>query len=171
MSGLDKVKALIGSVAPTLGAALGGPIGGIAGQFIKKALGVESEDAAMDLISGDPDALLKLRVANHEFEKWMREADIKEAALAGEDRKDARLLAKTNGMVPQVTLSGVYTIGYFCLIIGLLAGALQFPTSGAEQQLMAGLIGVMSAAQVQIMNFWFGSSLGSKQKTQQMAHT
>jgi len=36
--------------------------------------------------------------------------------------------------------------------------------------MFGGLLGVLSTAQIQIMNFWFGSSSGSKQKTAVMAN-
>jgi hypothetical protein len=37
------------------------------------------------------------------------------------------------------------------------------------QSMFNGLLGVLSAAQIQVVNFWFGSSAGSKAKTDQMA--
>ena len=39
-------KSVVGTVAPLLGTALGGPFGGVAGKMIQDALGVDSESAA-----------------------------------------------------------------------------------------------------------------------------
>ena len=57
----SKIKELVGSAAPTLGALLGGPAGGVAGTLIASALGVEDTPEAIETeLRNNPDALLKL---------------------------------------------------------------------------------------------------------------
>jgi hypothetical protein len=69
-------------------------------------------------------------------------------------------------ILPQVSLSIIYTLGYFYLIYGLGSGTITIPESVAQPFNI--LLGIMTAAQAQIMNFWFGSSSGSKQKTNKL---
>ena len=165
-SAWDKVKGVIGAVAPGIATALGGPLYSIAVGAITSALGLQpdQEDEAIRALSSSPDALLKLKIAEIDFRKFLKECDIKLVELDVTDRSNARALAIAKGMFPQVSLSMVYTIGYFLLFFGLMSGDLTIPEKG--DQLFSGLIGVLTAAQTQIMNFWFGSSSGSAKKTQ-----
>lgn len=167
-SAWDSVKDIIGKVAPVVGTALGGPFGGIAGSIVAKALGVDTADQAIEALKTNPEALLKLKVAELELKKFMREANIRESELDVQDRASARALAVAKGMTPQVLLSTIYTGGYFGVLLGVMAGDLTIP-SGSEGAIFSTIIGVMTAAQVQIMNFWFGSSIGSKEKSAHLA--
>ena len=45
---LGNLKGIINAVAPTLGTALGGPMGGLAAQAISSVLGVKPEPKAME---------------------------------------------------------------------------------------------------------------------------
>lgn len=161
------LKSLIGQLAPTLATAIGGPHAGMAVKFLsKKFLG--TDDASQDEIEqaiakADPDQLAVLRQIDNDFKLQCKKLGLDVYKVEVEDRKDARAMYVAAGKVPQIILSVVYTLGYFGTIIGLMAGWLTVPT--AVSQLMTGLLGVLSAAQVQIMNFWFGSSSGSKDKS------
>lgn len=65
----DKVKDLVGSVAPTLGTVLGGPLGGAAGKLIADKLGVEnSPEKIQEALSTDPEAMVKIRELEAEKE-------------------------------------------------------------------------------------------------------
>jgi len=163
----DKVKGLIGAVAPTLGAAFGGPMGGVAGKFIADALtGGDTSKVEEVLATANPDTLLKLKTLDKEFQLKMKEADIDVFKLEVQDTSNAREMAKTSGAWPQIGLSGAYTAGYFGLLYMLLSGDVSIaPDIGRQIDV---LFGVMTAAQIQIMNFWFGSSRGSAMKTEQM---
>jgi hypothetical protein len=44
----DAIKSILGSVAPTIGAALGGPVGGAAVSVIASVLGVANEPRAIE---------------------------------------------------------------------------------------------------------------------------
>ena len=66
---------------------------------------------------------------------------------------------------PQMILSVVYTFAYFTLVFGLLVSEKPpFAIPEARGDIIIGLIGILTAAQTQILNFWFGSSSGSKDK-------
>ena len=161
----SKLKVLLGSVAPLFGTALGGPMGGIAMKFLAdKFVGGDTGKVEDFLLSANPEVLQQLKLAEMEFDREMRKLDIDLEQIAADDRRAARGLAKTVGISPQVVLSVVYMVGYFGVLFMFMTGRLNVPEHFAS--MFSGLLGVLSAAQVQIMNFWFGSSSGSKRKTE-----
>ena len=164
----DKVKGALATVAPGLATGLGGPLAGAAVTFITKALGLKEndEDGAIAALSTSPDALLKLKIAEIEYQKFRDELGIKEEALHQQDRASARALAIARGQIPQISLSVAYTVAYFGMIFGIMLGYLELPD---RSSLFSGLIGILTAAQTQIMNYFFGSSSGSAKKTEVMA--
>lgn len=162
------LKKLLGGLAPTLGAAFGGPMGGVAMKFLAdKFTGGDTGSVEDFLLSANPDTLKELKLAEIEFAQNMRELDVDLERINAGDRDSARQLAKSKGIWPQVLISVVYSVGYFIVVYAFMSGYIQVKP---EHEVMFGsLIGVLSAAQIQIMNFWFGSSSGSKQKTDHMA--
>jgi len=162
----QKLKGIIGTVAPMLGGALGGPLGGLAGKVIQDALGVDTDAAAMSLLQSDPDALLKLKQAEQAFEARMRELDIDEEKLHQSDRASARDLAAKSTLIPQMVLGALFITGYFTMLGLFFSESLVIPMSDAFYT----LIGVMTAAVPQILAFFFGSSSGSKEKTAALAN-
>ncbi len=161
----QKLKTLIGTAAPFIGGALGGPFGGIAGRFIQDALGVDSEQAAMTMLESDPESLVKLKAAEQAFKARMRELDIDEEKVLQADRADARKLATATGIWPQVGLSVLFICGYF-VILGLFFSAkLMVPMSEAFMV----MLGVLTGAVPQILAFWFGSTKGSQAKDSTIA--
>lgn len=161
-------KALLGSVAPLLGTTLGGPMGGVAMKFLAdKFTGGDTGSVEDFLLSANPETLQQLKVAELEFKQEMKKLDIDLEQIAADDRRSARDLAKETGITPQVIMSVVYTSGYFGVLFMFMTGQLAVPEQ--YESMFNGLLGVLSAAQVQIMNFWFGSSSGSKRKTEVIA--
>jgi hypothetical protein len=109
---------LIGSVAPTIATALGGPLAGMATSAISKAVlgkatGTQDEIVAVLEKSNNPDILLKLKEAELAFATKMKELDIDVAKIDAEDRASARQreIAKKDWMPKALAL--LYTVGYF----------------------------------------------------------
>ena len=162
------LKKLLAGLAPTIGAAVGGPMGGVAMKFLAdKFTGGDTGKVEDFLLSAQPDQLKELKLAEMEFKQHMRELDIDLEKIAAEDRNSARELAKERGFTPQIIMSIAYSLGYFCVLAAFMGGYLE--VQQAHTSMFNGLLGVLSAAQIQIINFWFGSSAGSKQKTNEMA--
>ncbi len=158
-------KATLAAVAPALATALGGPLAGAATQVIGSALLGEGRSfdevmIAEAIIGASPDQLVALKNADNDFK-------IKVKKLNVEDRNSARKLAIDTSIFPQVLLSTIYTVGYFMLMFELISGGITVsPEMAAPFNI---LLGIMTAAQAQIMNFWFGSSSGSKEKTSKLS--
>lgn len=158
-------KGLVKNVAPMIGTALGGPLAGAATKFLAEAwLGkpdATEQDVAEAIAVASPEKLVELRRLDQDFKVKMRELDIDVYRLEVDDRKDARDLAKAD-MRPQIALSVIYTFGYFACLWVFLTGAVTVAESLRTEFGM--VLGVMTAAQIKIMDFWFGSSYGSKVK-------
>ncbi len=161
-------KSLVRSVAPTLGAALGGPAGGMAVKFLSEQfLGKESageEALAAFVENASPSQMLEIKKADQQFAVQMRELDIDVFELEVGDRQNARDLFKVN-MWPQIVLSALFIIGYFA-ILGVLMYFNGVEINDRVFGILNTVIGVLTAAIPMILQFWFGSSLGSKQKDQ-----
>lgn len=162
----DKWKNILRKAAPTLGAALGGPLVGVATAAISEALlgkpnGTEKEiEEAMSIAS--PDVYLKLRDLDNTFAAKMKQLDIDVFKLEVEDRVSARQLYSVNYW-PQIILSSAFLFGYFLTLILLLTGEVHVPPEWKDT--FSIVFGVITANLPHIMAFWFGSSFGSKEKT------
>lgn len=165
------VKDVVGAVAPTVGAALGGPFGGLALKFLAdRFVGGDTGRVEEFLVAatGDPDKVLELKKAEVEFQKFLREAGIREAELEVRDRESARDMAKSQGIKFQAGLSAIFIIGYF-IILGsfFVSGGVELAEGMIQPFLI--LLGVLTASVPQILAFWFGSSRGSKDKDDAVA--
>lgn len=160
----DKAKDVIGILAPTLATALGGPLAGVATKALTDAFSGKGTSEIEDIIlSGSPEAVAELKKLEADMKLKEQELDIRFEEIAAGDRKDARELLKATSMVPQVILSAIFTVGYFYVIVGILAGELSLPSG--QETLVASLIGVLTVGQIKVLDFWLGSSAGSKIKT------
>ena len=168
---MKKLKQLIGTVAPTLASALGGPLAGQAVSAIADMLGIapNEQDIEKHLATASPEVLVQLKELDFTFKTRMQELNIDLAEIEYKDRDSARKYnTESDSWVPAV-LSLVYTIGYFILIGGLMTDLFVMPES--SDSLLSGLVGVASAAQIKILDYYFGSSLGSKIKTKMNGHS
>jgi hypothetical protein len=162
-------KSLVGTVAPTLATALGGPLAGVAAAAISDALlgkpnGSEAEIATA-LTAGGTDALLKLKQAEADFTVKMRELDIEVERIHQMDRASAREReAKTSDSFTPRMLAILVTSGFFGVLGYLLV--VGKPADGDALLIMLGTLG---GAWTAVVAYYFGSSAGSAQKTALMA--
>lgn len=153
-------KKLIGIVAPTVGAAIGGPFGGVAGKVLADALGV-NESEIDKAIARDPDAAAKVKLAEQNLLVKLEELGVQREQIAATDRASARELAKVS-MLPQIVLSSIFILGYFVVLKFVLTDMGEMTES--IRVLAASLLGLFTREIPTIMQFWFGSSVGSKDK-------
>ncbi len=163
-------KSLVKTVAPVLGTALGGPFGGMATKWLSGQL-LGDENAGEEVLSqaihsANPEMFVKIKELDLEFKKQIARIGLEEKQLVVEDRKSARELFKIN-IWPQIILSTVYIAGYFTILGVVLTGKVNVDPD--LKSLTNILIGVLTGTIPMIMQFWFGSSLGSKEKTKHLA--
>jgi hypothetical protein len=163
---------IIGTVAPWIGTALGGPLGGMAVEAAANALGLRDKttDAIKAAISGaTPEQMLALKTADQDFALHMQALGFKQItdleALAAGDRKDARMMhTATRSPVPAI-LSTIVTVGYFALLIGMMTGWLTVD----DNQSMLLMLGSLTTGWGMVMAFWFGTTSDSGRKTELLA--
>lgn len=165
-------KQIVKQVAPGIGTVLGGPTGGMAVKFLAETfLGngeATEEEVAAAIQNATPDQMLQLRKLDQEFELKLKQLGLDREKLVVDDRKDARQILKTT-IWPQVLLSGVFILGYF-LVMGLLIGNPAVEYGDRVFGILNTVIGVLTGSIPMILQFWFGSSLGSREKDQRVKH-
>lgn len=157
-------KSLLGTVAPTLATALGGPVAGIAVKAIAGSL-LGNEDAtereiAAAMASTTPADLLKLKEVDHAFQLEMERLGVDLEKIAAADRDSARGMQKATKAWIVPVLAGITVAGFFGVVAWVLTGNV-----GLESTLLGFVLGQVSAKAEQVYNFYFGSSAGSKEKT------
>lgn len=162
-------KTIIATVAPWIGTALGGPLGGMAVEAAANALGLSSKttDSVKQALSGaTPEQMLALKQADQVFALQMQKLGYdnieKLASLAVENTKDARAMqVQTRSPVPAV-LAVIITVGFFGILIGMLYGVLKT----TDNQALLIMLGALGAAWGAVVNYFFGSSADSGRKTE-----
>jgi len=167
---MAKWKEIVRTVAPGLATLLtgGNPLAGMAVKAIGNAL-LGDENAGEDaveaaILQASPEALAKVRIADKELTAKLKELDIDLARIAKEDRAGARALAVSRGLTPQVILASIFVLGFIAVLYSVFTGAA--PLTDSTRDVVIYLLGILSAGITQVMNFFFGSSAGSKQKTE-----
>jgi hypothetical protein len=157
-------KSLIGTVAPTIATALGGPLAGMAVKAVGDALGVQNpteDNVSAALANATPDVLLKVKQADQEFAEKMKQMDIDLEKIQADDRASARSMqVSTRSLAPQL-LAGLITIGFFGILIGLMGGWLH---TGDSNELLL-LLGSLATSWGAVVNFYYGSSSQSHMQT------
>lgn len=162
-------KSIVGSVAPTIATALGGPLAGMAVSAISQAVlgkpdAAEAEIGEAIVKSNNPEILLKLKTAEQEFAAKMKELDIDLEKIAADDRASARQREVAVKDTTPRNLAYLYTGGYFVMIAALF----KFGVPEESRDLLNTLVGILSAAEVGIITYYFGSSAGSAKKSEMM---
>jgi len=160
-----EVGALIGQLAPTIASALGGPVAGMAVKALAGALGL-SQDASSDdvqtaLMNATPEQLAAVKKIDADFKVQMKELDIDLERIAAGDRDSARnMQMQTNDWIPRA-MAIMVTFGFFGILTWLLTKGV--PPTGSETLIY--MLGALGTAWTGIVQFYFGSSAGSKAKT------
>lgn len=160
------------TVAPWIGTAIAGPLGGMAAKAAADALGLSetTTDAIKQAISGaTPEQMLALKQADQKFQLDMQALGYKQItdleAIAAGDRASARDMLKATGSNMPAWLSFVVTVGYFGILGGLLSGKLAV----SDSQALLLLLGSLSTSFGMVMAFWFGTTRESGRKTELLA--
>lgn len=151
---LGFLKNIIGAVAPTLGSALAGPMGGMAADVVAKVLGCENTPKALEkaVQSATPEQMLELKKAEQGFEVQMKELEVDVFALETADIQDARTKFSKDWTT---RVMGIATLGGFLGYIFMVT--LQPPEQNSEAliNLVLGYLGGLASA---VISFYFGAS-------------
>lgn len=169
---MEKWQEVLGSIAPVLAGALGGPLAAAAVKVIAdKVLGrpdaTEDEvKAALANGSLDGDQLIALKTAEQQFQIELERIESARESAAMADTASAReqtvALAETKSSIAWAApvISTVIVSGFFACV------ALLFIIERTWDERTANLLNVLFGALIpgfsQVCNYWLGSSAGSK---------
>ena len=152
------LKKVVGAVAPTLGSALGGPMGGMAMNMIAEKLGVPNNPQAVEkaIENASPEQMIELKKAEQAFDLQMKELDVDVFKMEVADGQDAR---KHFSKDWTARIMGLSVIGGFLGYIFLVT--IQPPEQNSEAliNLVLGYLGGLTSA---VVSFYFGASNKSK---------
>ena len=154
---------LLKGVAPTLATAVAGPLGAAAITAISSKLGVsDSVEEVAKAIAGDPQAAQKLA-----------ELELEYAKLDAQDRDSARkayaaVATSENSTKLEKLVVPILALGVVGLAFTLIGILMFVDTPSDQQQLVIFALGFITSAAGQVLSFYFGSSQGSKDKTEEM---
>jgi hypothetical protein len=160
---MNELFNILKSFAPTLATAVAGPLGGAAVTALASKLGVsDSVDAVAKAIAGDPAAAQKIA-----------ELELEYAKLDAQDRDSARkaytaIATSENATKLDKLVVPILALGVVGLAFILIAVLMFVDTPNDQQQLVIFALGFITSAAGQVLSFYFGSSQGSKDKTEDM---
>jgi hypothetical protein len=162
---LSKIGGLLGQIAPTIATAIGGPVAGMAVKALAGALGLSQDSSTDDvqtaLMNATPEQLAAIKKVDADFKVQMKELDIDLERIAAGDRDSARnMQMHTNDWIPRA-MAIMVTFGFFGILTWLLTKGV--PPTGSETLIY--MLGALGTAWTGIVQFYFGSSAGSKAKT------
>ena len=160
---MNELISMVSKFAPAIGTALGGPLGGMAVSALAKQFGVADEVAAVTkAIQADPEAALKLKQLEHDKFK----AILEDKANARE--REATVAASANAPLISKIVTPTLALGVTGLSFLLFAVLIFVEVKPEAKDILIYILGVLSAAVTQILSYYFGSSMGSKDKGDQL---
>ena len=153
---LGILKTVIGTVAPSLGTALGGPMGGMAANLVTKAVGIDAKSSPKQMQAAvekaTPEQLAALKKVETEFEVRMKELDVDLFKLETADVQEARNAFKGD-WTPKVfgLVALFWFVGYIFLV------TLQPPSENSDT-IVSLVLGYLGGLVSGISSFYFGAS-------------
>lgn len=180
---LSELIQLVAPASPALSKALSGPKSAQAVAMLGRAV-LDQDDATLDqlidaLKGGDPDIRLKISRAEADFQRAnadlqvqltgiafqdasdARQSLLERETVAASDRADARQRQQTTNDRTNSYLAFIVTIGF---LLTILIVAKRNYTGDGNPALQI-LLGILGTGWTSMMAFYFGSSVGSREKT------
>lgn len=165
-------QSIVRTVAPWIGTALGGPLGGMAVEAAANAMGIgeKTTDAIKAAICGaTPEQMLALKKADQDFAAQMKALGFKQItdleAIAAGDRKSARdMQVSLRSAVPAVLTW--FLIGSF---VGTLVALFLVDVPATNRDVMVYMVGQLSGFTAAAVAFWLGTTRQSENKTGMLA--
>lgn len=165
----EQVKNAVAQVAPTIGAALGGPLGGAAAQALSTLLTGQKDSTPKEIMSAlslaSAEDLAHLKTVENDFKVKMASLGLDKTKLAMMDKDSARnreislaKLGKRNVIMPMLAL--LNTVGMF----GMAFLIMLKPLPQLDNDISFMLLGMMGGAFNLVMAYYFGSSNNADNK-------
>lgn len=158
-------------IAPTAATLLGGPLAGMAVDAIGKAIGLSdaTKDQVKDALSSgtlNAEQMAAIKQAEADLVLKVKQLDIDMEKIHAGDRASAREMAVKTGDIwtPRI-IAGVVFIVWGAVNWKLFNGTI----SGDMRELVARALGTLDATLMAVIYYYFGSSAGSKDKTDAIA--
>lgn len=163
---------IVRTVAPWIGTALGGPLGGMAVEAAANALGLgeKTTEALKSAISGaTPEQMLALKQADQAFSLQMQALGFKqisdmEAITAGDRDSARKMQIASPSFVP--ALLTCFVVGAFTATLVLL---LKYDVPMTNRDIVVYMIGQLSGGFTTALAFWLGTTRDSGRKTELLA--
>jgi hypothetical protein len=158
------------TLAPTVATALGTPLAGAAVAALGSIFGMSqpTQDSVEKMfIDGQltPEHVAEIRKLELQYQNDEKERGFRYAELAFKDVADARkLAADTKSTTPTVLSYGILIGG------GFMIASVLYGWAKADSVLAGTLIGYAVSEMKQVLQYWFGSSIGSKDKDETLAN-
>lgn len=172
------VGGAIKKFAPILGTVIGGPAGGALGGVVStvaSAFGLGEEEATpqklSDIISSDPEAAIKLKQIESEHKIELEKLAFQMESIRLADTQNARKremdIVKATGKRDWnlYALSWIVVAGFFSLCAMLMVVSLP----KGQNEVIFMLFGALSSGFGQVLQYFFGSSKSSTDKTKLMS--
>ena len=150
----DKLKGVIGGLAPTLGAALGGPVGGAAATMLADVLGCDPVPAKLEkaIAQATPEQIAEIKKAELDFEARMKELDVDIFALETQDRQHARTTFAEDWTARAIALISVGLFGGYVLLVTIQ------PPDANDDGIVNLVLGYLGGIVSSVVSFYFGAS-------------
>ena len=155
---MNDLLQLLGNIAPALATVVAGPLGGAAVSAIASKLGVaDTVEAVTKAISADPEAALKLAQIDLDKLKadYANTADARAMQVAALNQSDVFSKRFTMYLTAFWSIAAAIYIGFITFSV--------IPDKNIRfaDTILGFILGTVIAT---MLNFWFGSSIGSKEK-------
>lgn len=152
--GFGKLKNIIGGLAPTIGAALGGPVGGAAANMLAEVLGCDPTPQKIEraIQQATPEQIAEIKKAELNFEARMKELDVDIFELETKDKQNARTHFAKDWTAKIIALT---MVAFFCSYIAMIT---IMPPEQNSMELINLVLGYMGGLVSAVISFYFGSS-------------
>jgi len=148
---------LIGDLAPTLGAALGGPVGGAAATMLADVLGCDPTPQKIEkaLQQATPEQLAEIKKAELDFEVRMKELEVDVFALETKDIQNARDSFSEDWTARAIAIMSILLFGGYVLLVTLQ------PADDNDLNVVNLVLGYLGGIVSSVVSFYFGASKSS----------
>lgn len=167
-------KALLATVSPWIGTAVGGPLGTMAVTAAADALGLSDKTEASikaALAGASPEQMLALKQADNDFAAKMQALGFENmeamAKLQNEDRDSARNREiQVKDRTPKI-LAYLITAGFFGMLVAMLFNAIP----DQNRDILNIMLGALGTTWSSVTSYYYGSTRGSEVKSAMLAQS